>query len=321
MRDHFSNMRERNRIASPDDMVELTLEMRKRLHNMRRLAGLKQEEAADVLDIDQSNISGFENTQNTEHPRRTNISKEDIRRLAKAYGCSEKFLLCESDDPELAVRGSSDTATPAGAKRMRSPPIRVTLWPHYPEGHDDLFADAKSLRLSGLNMRRLGFKQINDIREILARRGTVKIVLVKPGTAAAHYSAIQDFGLDYGDTDDYNGSIRAMVRTLRGLQSGVNGDNLKLKWIDFPLGRGFDLIRGPGAEDGIVFVREYPMHSLAVNDDHPITDLKPSDGYWYQFYQRQWLLTWRMAKYPEKDPELQIGSSVDRKSGGKNGNR
>ena len=62
-----------------------------RLKELRKSSGLTQEQLANYLDVDQSNIAKLENG-----TRSLNITL--IEKLCDLFGCSEAYLLGKSDD-------------------------------------------------------------------------------------------------------------------------------------------------------------------------------------------------------------------------------
>lgn len=66
--------------------------MGERLKELRECYGFTQQQVADYLEIDQSNYSKIEHGQ-----RRLNKIHQ-IEDLCTLYDCTERYLLCESDD-------------------------------------------------------------------------------------------------------------------------------------------------------------------------------------------------------------------------------
>lgn len=70
----------------------LATRMGKRLKELRKTYGFTQTQVADYLGIDQSNYSKIE------HGKRRLNKMHQLKDLSNLYGCTEEYLLCESDE-------------------------------------------------------------------------------------------------------------------------------------------------------------------------------------------------------------------------------
>ena len=207
-----------------------------------------------------------------------------------------------SRDPKaLANRARS-------ARQIEEKSAKVEFRQDYPRSYGKDFARARKLSISGLNLRRILQGRMKDLKNVLERKGNIRVIFLDPDfEELCRYAAIQDWGeSDPKSADAYSDSIRVAYRKMSKLQKERerkprvgNGKNrkrkqvgtLQIKKIRYPLGFGIDAMTFDDPKDGDV--RSYPMFS--GEEDRPIVPLKPADGYWYTFYKNQFELHWRRA--------------------------
>jgi hypothetical protein len=170
------------------------------------------------------------------------------------------------------------------------------------EEHDQYLPDfsvAKSISVSGINLRRLYPDFLPHLKNILNRGGTTKMILVKPGSAAAIYGNIQDVGPDNVDTDLFNRNLQHTLDVLSALELyAKHGHSVEIKTIDYHLSFGIDSINDDGPDnlaghpaiDAVLYVRYY-----ALGSDKPFIRFTPKDEPWYGFYREQFKAHWNMA--------------------------
>jgi hypothetical protein len=176
--------------------------------------------------------------------------------------------------------------------------LDTILTPTYPPDHFDRISGANTLWLSGLSMRRIiskdDFRYQGAVRAVLERGGIVQIVMLDPESEACRYAAIQDFGKDRANRDEYRTRVLETLTKLCDIKAERKG-TLSIATVDYMPTFGLDIV-DPEEENAIIYVRYYPLNSEAVGDDKPYLRLEKSYGRWYQFYYDQFKSHLMMAE-------------------------
>ncbi len=168
----------------------------------------------------------------------------------------------------------------------------------YPDEYESDFKNANELWITGTNLRRIivgdgSGTYLRYIRDVLSRKGVVKVLMNHPDSCACKYAMMQDGG-PASDLEAYRRQVRKNLGAFCKLRSeATNGRNLLIRTIDYMLTFGLDIMNGNDEERGIVYVRFYPLPGRnAAVDDRPIVRLNQHDSRWYNFFKQQFELHW-----------------------------
>jgi hypothetical protein len=183
---------------------------------------------------------------------------------------------------------------------------RKTLLENYPPSYYEDLSKAREMWLVGMNLRRHFPDFAPEIVKVLSRGGTIKAVVITPGSTASHYAAKQEY--HHVSAEEYISTIRLTLTRLVILKKNAP-NQVHIRTIDYPLAFGIDAM-DVTTQHGSIYVRFYPLSSV----DLPILALKPHDSPWYEFYQDQLHKHWNMAVEWVPQPEPEVEPSDERPS-------
>jgi hypothetical protein len=153
----------------------------------------------------------------------------------------------------------------------------------YPPEHQRELASAGQLWITGTNLRRIIPLRFKELRQILARGGTVAAIFVDPDSEnSQRYAAMQEQGAvkEIRGLMEYQSKlIEEGMKGLKKLYNEVKLGKMLIYKIDYPLGFGLDVIDGEDNK-GIIYVRHYPF----ADDGQPVLRLTRDNEVWYRHY-------------------------------------
>jgi transcriptional regulator with XRE-family HTH domain len=275
--------------------VKLTSLMRKRWLEARNKLGFTQTKLAKEIGTNQSHISRIEDSENRAKPPVAYVSHQEVDKLSKLSGFSREYLLGDSIVAHQADISTNEKPLPVASQmtESREKIISSVLSKTYPRDYAENIGKAKTLWMSGFNLRRIIniYEHIDAVEAVLKNLGSVRALLLDRGSKACKFAAIQDWGTEaVNDVGDYIDTVTLALNRFAKIQRVYN--RLVIKTIDYALPFGLDIINAYSS-DGIIYVRFYPFYwSKGKDPDRPIIVLRAGDGYWYDFYREQFELMW-----------------------------
>src|ERR1700733_1517546 len=173
----------------------------------------------------------------------------------------------------------------AGGFRNRS-----LLEERYPGQYNLDFENAEELWILGTNLQRIvANKKLKQIRQILSRNGSVRILMHRPAyQAACKFAMIQEGLNDWGG---YCLGVRNNLLKFFELRAEQRiGQRLEIRTINYMLAFGLDVMNADNQNAGsAVYLRMYPLPPSGLNnfEDQPVVMFRPNDGRWYDFFKDQ----------------------------------
>jgi hypothetical protein len=154
----------------------------------------------------------------------------------------------------------------------------------FPQDYPDRISQSSHVWIVGVNLSVMLPPIYDNIRQQLARRGSVRALLVQPGSDAVKVAALSNIPPMEAESND--AAIRQSIVQLRAL-AAEGGGSLEIRTVEHVLPFGAVMI-DPETPEGCLYVRHYPYRSAVKQ-----LVLTPRSGEWWLFYRQQIESLWR----------------------------
>ena len=158
--------------------------------------------------------------------------------------------------------------------------------------------NARSLSITGSNLRRIVTNRyLPAIHKVMMRakdtdEPNVKVLMHDPLSNLCETAMIQDKGFG-SNIHEYRELVATNLSAFCWLRAkSPRGDKLLIRTMEYMPTFGLDVIDG-GSRESSIWIRFYPLPDPSEDDkDKPIVRLTENDGFWYEFFSKQFDQHW-----------------------------